>query len=113
MRGLLSRWLLLAGPLAWGCASFAATTNPWLLRVWQSDDGLPNNNITSLAQTSDGYVWLANPTHLARFDGVQFEEFTSRNIVEGHTEHISALLQSHDDGLWIAMDHGPVSYLRG
>ena len=38
----------------------------WYARVWQSDDGLPNNNVFGLAQTDDGYLWVGTPVGLAR-----------------------------------------------
>src|SRR5271166_2178320 len=40
-------------------AAAAAPTSPWVTHVWESDDGLPNNNVTSLAQTPDGFLWVA------------------------------------------------------
>ncbi len=89
----------------------APTNSAWIAHAWQSDDGLPNNSITSIAQTPDGYLWVANPSRLARFDGVKFEDFASRNIVAGHDERVSTLLASRRGGLWVAMDHGPVVHL--
>jgi ligand-binding sensor domain-containing protein len=44
--------------------------------VWTADDGLPQNIITGIRQTSDGYLWLATFDGLARFDGVRFTVFT-------------------------------------
>jgi len=93
-------------------APAADTDSLWSLRAWQSDDGLPNNSVTGLAQTPDGYLWVATPTALARFDGVRFEEFPSSTIVAGYPQRIHALLQGRDGGLWLAMDHGPVVYLK-
>ena len=48
----------------------------WSRRVWWSDDGLPNNTIDSIAQTPDGYLWIASAGSLARFDGMRFEQFS-------------------------------------
>src|SRR5690242_20523343 len=80
-RPLVFLLLSLAAPL------FAASTNsPWISQVWQSDDGLPNNNVTGLAQSSDGFLWVANYSRLARFDGVQFEDYASRVVVPGRDE---------------------------
>jgi signal transduction histidine kinase/ligand-binding sensor domain-containing protein len=90
-------------------ASRASTNSSWSLRVWQSDDGLPNNIVTSLAQTRDGFLWAATPVRLARFDGVHFDEFASKSVVPDRTEYISQLMVSHSGRLWIAMDHGPVA----
>jgi len=92
-------------------ASAASTNSAWITRVWQSDDGLPNNNVTGLAQTSDNYLWVANPSRLARFDGVRFDDYSSRNVIPGHDQRISTVLAGQHGGLWIAMDHGPVAYL--
>jgi signal transduction histidine kinase/ligand-binding sensor domain-containing protein len=83
----------------------------WSVHVWQSDDGLPNNNVTGLAQTSDGYLWIANPGHLARFDGVNFETFPSIRFA-GLDQKPVSLLRSRSGGLWVAMDHGGLALLN-
>ena len=45
-------------------------------QVWsQQDNGLPEDNIKSIAQTSDGYLWLGTDEGLARFDGYDFVVF--------------------------------------
>ena len=90
----------------------AASTNAWSVRVWQSDDGLPNNIVTSLAQTADGFLWVANPSRLARFDGVAFEQFPYRTLIEGNGQKIVSLMSSRDGSLWIATDHGSMACLK-
>lgn len=60
--------VLFMGPVA-----FAAGTNEWLAQSWQTEDGLPDNNVGGVAQTADGYLWVGMPTGLARFDGLRFE----------------------------------------
>ena len=102
-------WLVIA---AVPSARADATNSAWAVRVWQSDDGLPNNIVSSLVQTRDGYLWVANPTRLARFDGVQFEQFPSRNLTGGYNQRITTMAASHDGGLWLATDHGVVSRLK-
>ena len=111
------RWLLLV-PLCVLAASLTALSAPaestnaaWSVRVWQSDDGLPNNIITGLAQTGDGYLWIANPSRLARFDGVQFEDFSFRELLGTNypaNQRITTLTSSRDGALWAATDHGLV-----
>src|SRR5947207_7734427 len=39
---------------------------------WTTEQGLPQNRISCLKQTRDGYVWLGTWFGLARFDGVRF-----------------------------------------
>jgi ligand-binding sensor domain-containing protein/signal transduction histidine kinase len=106
-----SSWLAVLLLVFASVARGTSTNSAWIDRVWQSDDGLPNNTITSLAQTPDGYLWVANPSRLARFDGVRFEEFSSGSLFAGYVRRISAVLRSRRGGLWVAMDHGPVAYL--
>jgi signal transduction histidine kinase/ligand-binding sensor domain-containing protein len=99
--------------LGFAPASFAAPANSaWSFRVWQSDDGLPNDNVTSLAQTPDGYLWVATPTRLARFDGARFESISRDTFAPGTTQRTSTLLRSRDGGLWLGMDHGPIIYAK-
>jgi len=39
--------------------------------VWQTDNGLPQNWVSSIAQTPDGYLWIGTRYGgLARFDSV-------------------------------------------
>ena len=88
----LLRHGLLAGLLVSASAVPAVTTNSdWAVHTWLSDDGLPNNNVTSLAQTSDGYLWVANEARIARFDGVDFEDFSSRIIAPDQSQKITAV----------------------
>ena len=37
--------------------------------AWTSDSGLPQNSVTAIAQTRDGYLWLGTQEGLVRFDG--------------------------------------------
>jgi ligand-binding sensor domain-containing protein len=42
---------------------------------WTTDNGLPQNSITGLTQTPDGYIWFTTNEGLVRFDGVRFRVF--------------------------------------
>ncbi len=92
-------------------ASARASTSGWALRVWQSDDGLPNNNVDGLAQTADGYIWVATATGLARFDGVHFEGVHTNLLKGDYNQKVSAVLQVRDGSLWLAMAHGWVAHV--
>jgi signal transduction histidine kinase/ligand-binding sensor domain-containing protein len=109
IRLTMPAWLFFLGTAG---APAASTKSAWSVRVWRSDDGLPNNIVTSLAQTQDGYLWVANPTRLARFDGVQFEEIPGRNFTGGYNQRITTLTSGHDGALWLAADHGVVACLK-
>ncbi len=80
--------------------------SPWFHRDWQADDGLPGDNVTGIAQTKDGYLWIATQTGLARFDGIRFENI---KIPIGR-EHpiIRAMLLDGEGHLWLAEEGGTV-----
>jgi signal transduction histidine kinase/ligand-binding sensor domain-containing protein len=89
----------------------AATTAAWTMRVWQSDDGLPNNHVTGLAQTPDGYLWVATYSAPARFDGVRFDQFLPKDLGVGSNQKISTLAPARSGGLWLGTLHGGVIQL--
>ncbi|MCX6283715.1 MAG: hypothetical protein NTW31_05735, partial [Bacteroidetes bacterium] len=49
------------------------------VRAWTSDNGLPVNSIRAIAQTPDGFIWLATEEGLVRFDGNSFFTFDPSN----------------------------------
>lgn len=106
---------LLATNLMWVLSTAALagpTDSGWFVHVWQSDEGLPNNSVSSLAQTTDGYLWAANSSRLVRFDGVEFEIFSPKDFGTDSGQRVHVLLQSKSGGLWLATDHGTVVYLK-
>ena len=46
--------------------------NQYLVTQWETADGLPSNEIRSIVQTPDGYLWIATSNGLVRFDGIKF-----------------------------------------
>ena len=103
----LRLWLLL--PIF---CSIAHGDSDWFARDWQTDEGLPNNTITGLAQTPDGYLWLATPSGLVSFDGVDFHQYSLMNLAEHQNRGILAMVLNRDGGLTLAMDRGAVIRLN-
>jgi signal transduction histidine kinase/ligand-binding sensor domain-containing protein len=66
--------------------------------------------VVGIAPAADGYLWVATPRHLSRFDGVRFEPFTEQDLA-GYDKRIRALVPSRRGGLWFSTDHGPVVHL--
>jgi ligand-binding sensor domain-containing protein len=52
-----------------------STDGNFLVDSWHTESGLPDGNVTALAQTPDGYLWVGTFKGLARFDGVRFTIF--------------------------------------
>jgi ligand-binding sensor domain-containing protein len=82
------------------------------VRVWQTEDGLPENLVTSAAQTKDGYLWFGTLSGLVRFDGERFRVFNSTNTPEMPDRRVVRLFADSQDTLWIGDEAGHVSRYR-
>lgn len=101
---LLTGFLLL--PAGW---LFAVGTNVVCVsRSWQSSDGLPDNSVVSVAQTPDGYLWVATAGGLMRFDGARLQEFPLANIDGIPNRVVRAMICDRRGWLWLEMDRGPI-----
>jgi diguanylate cyclase (GGDEF)-like protein/putative nucleotidyltransferase with HDIG domain len=75
---------------------------------WHEADGLPQDNVVSIAQTPDGYLWLGTEEGLARFDGLRFKVFDKSNTPELKSNDVYALLADRMGNLWIGTGGGGV-----
>jgi ligand-binding sensor domain-containing protein/signal transduction histidine kinase len=79
--------------------SEAGRETPFTFRLWQREQGLPENYVRGLAQTSDGYIWVASDEGVSRFDGVNF---FSLGLHEGFQSGPVRILYADSRGaLWI------------
>jgi signal transduction histidine kinase/ligand-binding sensor domain-containing protein len=104
-------WLIFAtvfGPIEVGQATNLNSPN-FFLRIWKTDDGLPDNAVTSVVQTHDGYLWLATYGGLARFDGVRFTIFNNANTPELQSDRITSLFEDKKNILWIGHERGDLT----
>jgi signal transduction histidine kinase/ligand-binding sensor domain-containing protein/CheY-like chemotaxis protein len=67
---------------------------------WRPSDGLPQASVNAIAQTKDGYIWLATEEGLVRFDGVRFVVFDTTNSPL-NDNYIASLHAARDGSLWI------------
>jgi signal transduction histidine kinase len=72
-----------------------------VLTTWATDQGLPQNFIRSITQTSDGFLWIGTMNGLARFDGLRFRTFLKNGPPELQ-QNIVNLIPDSTNGLWIA-----------
>jgi signal transduction histidine kinase/ligand-binding sensor domain-containing protein len=73
-------------------------------RSWQREQGLPQNTIRALAQTSDGYLWIGTDDGVTRFDGVRF---VSLGLREGwRNGRVRCLRADNSASLWIGTAGG-------
>lgn len=81
----------------------------WFPRAWNSDDGLPDNNVSGVVQTADGYLWVATLGGLMRFDGSRFEEFPPDNLPNVPGRGVRSLVLDRRQRLWLMLDRGIVA----
>jgi len=81
--------------------------------TWQTRDGLPQNTITAIAQTADGYLWMGTREGLIRFDGVRFKVFDSTTTPEIAQDQVLSLLADRRGRLWIGTWGGGLIRMEG
>src|SRR5262245_27291651 len=86
--------------------AFATTTPDWLVDAWRVEEGLPENTVNAIAQTPDGYLWLATFNGLARFDGMRFVVFDAANTPELKSSRIHQLHLDSRGHLWTISEFG-------
>ena len=82
----------------------------WVIDHWGPSDGLPQSSVNGIAQTSDGYLWLATFNGLARFDGQSFRVLNEDN--SGISKHRLTALKADGETLYIGDFDGQVSQMR-
>src|SRR5436305_4035529 len=64
---------------------------------WHVAQGLPEESITAIRESRDGYMWLANRNGLVRFDGRSFDSFTPGESCDLHDQGVSAVGVGSDE----------------
>jgi len=76
--------------------------------TWTAENGLPDNSVSGLAQTPDGYLWVATQTSLARFDGFDFIPESLGETTAVTARLIRALYSDRQGRVWAALESGSI-----
>ena len=98
--------------LAWCTSAFALNPDyppsKYIHTSWSSDYGL--GSLRQLAQTPDGYLWIATSSGLVRFDGVRFTRYAR---ADGQSlDNSDCLMVDPDGSLWVATYGGVIAHLE-
>ena len=84
----------------------------YLINVWDSENGLPQNSVNCLAQTPDGYLWVGTRSGgLARFDGSRFVIFSPQTTPGLKDVEIESLSVDSRGALWVTTGNESISRL--
>ena len=87
----------------------AGPASEYRLDRWQTEDGLPGNEVTAILQTRDGYLWIGTSAGLARFDGVRFMRFGEPEGIRNG--RVLCLFEDRLGTLWVGTDGGGLFHL--
>ena len=81
--------------------------------AWGPGQGAPLGGAVSLAQTDDGYLWMAGPGGLFRFDGIAFERVDLPHDPKLSSLSLFSVFAPRGGGLWVGFTFGGVALLKG
>jgi ligand-binding sensor domain-containing protein/signal transduction histidine kinase len=101
-------FFILCNVVLFGVASPALAENesPYFARTWLAEDGLPDNRVVGLAQTADGYLWVATQGGVVRFDGVRFQRVSFARFPGLIAGTMRVLILDQAGRIWLAKEEG-------
>jgi signal transduction histidine kinase/ligand-binding sensor domain-containing protein len=81
--------------------------------AWKIREGFVAGTIHQIAQTRDGYLWLATESGLVRFDGVRTVAWQPPSGKHLPSNDIRSIVAARDGTLWLGTAKGLVSWKDG
>jgi diguanylate cyclase (GGDEF)-like protein len=72
----------------------------YVQQTWTTQEGLPQNSVSSLLQTPDGYLWFGTEEGLVRFDGGRFTVFDKSSVPLLRDNAMATLWSDPSGALW-------------
>src|SRR5262245_10673723 len=88
------------------CLSAVDAFGQYRYDSWTTDNGLPQNSIQDILQTSDGYLWFTTFDGVVRYDGVRFTVFNKGNAKGIRSSRFTRLFEDRHGNLWIGIENG-------
>ncbi|MBI3237741.1 MAG: histidine kinase, partial [Flavobacteriia bacterium] len=79
-------------------------------RNFSITDGLSQSSVTCIVQDDVGTLWIGTQDGLNRFDGRQFEVFTSDDTKGLESEYIHSSHKARNGKLWFGTSNGLTGY---
>lgn len=105
---------LLVTALLWTVALPPAQASRHTVAGWGMEQGLPHNLVQSVAQGSDGFIWLGTWEGVVRFNGRSFTVFDRQNTPGVELSGVLSILPEADGAvLFGTISDGVYRYHRG
>ena len=109
--GVVVRFFYTVILISLACHALYGQTEGRLKHFLTVEDGLSHNEVTSIVQDKDGFIWIGTRGGLNRYDGYEFEVF---NQVAGDPNSlvnpsIESLFVDSNGYIWIGTKSGGVS----
>src|SRR5947208_1611234 len=75
----------------------------YLHESWGTERGFVGGSVSSIAQTTDGYLWIGTDKGLIRFDGLNFRQFEQANPSSFAIGAVQTLLGDGQGNLWVLL----------
>ena len=77
-------------------------------QTWQTADGLPDNSVTGVVQSPDGYLWIGTEGGLSRFNGTSITNISLKGFPSVRNRAVRAMRFDRHGELWLGMERGPL-----
>lgn len=102
--------LLMLATFACGHVAAGVFAQRFQYTQWTREQGLPPGAVLDIAQTPDGFLWVATNEGLARYDGVSFKILNRRTLPILQSDIITKLDVDAAARLWVATLNGGVYF---
>ena len=75
------------------------TEYPYVVTVYNEQNGLPTGEANTILQTEDGHIWIGSYGGLIRYDGSDFRNFSKERAID--SDSIRSLFEDSQGRLWI------------
>jgi len=85
----------------------------YVRKSWTVRDGLPHGTVRGVAQTADGYLWLATYEGIVRFNGESFRLYAHEDAAALGNNSVLTIYHSRNDTLWLGTAAGTITMRDG
>lgn len=113
LRRLIAAGLSALAPTVLLALDPALDVTQYVQQGWTTQEGLPQNTVSALLQTPDGYLWFGTEEGLVRFDGGSFTIFDKTNVAALRDNAVASLWCDASGALWIGTWGGDLLRMQG